>query len=95
MAVVLIRRSVFLYLCSDSMYYKNPDILNFIEALCTRAEEDTHEDGTNDLVISNYRQPEFFHAPGLCHAYRAINALPNKTERETEISEKLYHSRCV
>ena len=91
MAVVLIRRSVFLYLCSDSIYYKNPDVLNFIEALCTRAEEDTHEDGTNDLVISNYRQPEFFHAPGLCHAYRAINALSNKTERETEISEKLYH----
>ncbi len=91
MAFVLIRRSVFLYLCPDSVYHKNADVLDFIEMICLRAEKDTHGDGTNDLVISNFRQPEFFHTPGLCHAYRALAALPNKTARESEVAEILYH----
>ena len=91
MAFVLLRRSVFLYLCPDSIYYKSPDVLDFIETVCFRAEKDTHEDGTNDLIISNYRQPEFFYTPGLCSAYRMMADIPEKTARESEITEKLYH----
>ena len=91
MAFVMIRKSVLLYLCADSVYYKNPEVLDFIEMLCLRAEKDTHEDGTNDLVISNYRQPEFFYTPGLCHSYHLLNALPEKTEREAAVAEMIYH----
>jgi len=86
-----IRRGVALYLCPDSIYYKSPEVLDYIELLCIRAEMDTHEDGTNDLIISNYRQPEFFATPGLCHAYHLMSAIPEKTAREAEITEQIYH----
>ena len=89
--ILLIRRSIFLYLCPDSIYYKKPEILDYIELLCFSAEKHTHEDGTNDLVISNFRQPEYFHAPGLCTACRMMTAIPEKTPREAEIAEKVYH----
>ena len=86
-----IRRSVALYLCPDSIYYKKPEILDYIELLCACAEKYTHEDGTNDLVISNFHQAEFFAAPNLCHSYKLMEALPDKTEREANITEKIYH----
>lgn len=88
-----LRKSVFLYLCPDSIYYKKPEVLDYIDLLCTCIDKDTHEDGTNDLVISNFRQPEFFFMPQICQAYRLIEKLPEKTAREAEITEKIYH--CV
>jgi len=85
-----IRRSTFLYLCPDSIYYKKSEVLDYLELLCLCAEKYTHEDGTNDLVISNYRQAEFFATPGLCTAYKQMEALPDKTAREAEITERIY-----
>lgn len=80
-----------LYISTDSIYYKNRDVLEFLHLLCIGAENSIHEDGTDDLLISNFHQPEYFHTPNLCHAYRMIRDLPEKTEEEEEIEKKLYH----
>ena len=86
-----IHKSVFLYVCPDSIYYRKPEVLDFIETTCFSAENTTHEDGTNDLVISNYHQAEFFATPSLCAAYKHMEALPQKTAREEEVTEIIYH----
>ena len=80
-----------LYISTDSIYYKNRDVLEFLHLLCIGAENSIHEDGTDDLLISNFHQPEYFHTPNLCHTYRMIRDLPEKTEEEEEIEKKLYH----
>ena len=85
-----IERATDLYLCEDSRYYKKPIVLDTLRALCIAAHDGLHEDGTNDLIISNYRQPEFFSTPFLNNAYRMLSALPNKTEEEHEITEMIY-----
>ena len=79
------------YLSPDSIYYKKQEILEFLRLLCISAEESIHEDGTVDLIISNYHQPEYFNTPHLCYAYRLLRDLPEKTEEEEEIEKKLYH----
>ena len=83
--------AVALYISPDSVYYRNRDVLEFLRLLCIGAEDGLHEDGTDDLLISNFHQPEYFHAPNLCHAYRMIRDLPEKTEEETAIAENIYH----
>ena len=62
--------AVALYISPDSDYYKNPNVLEFLRLLCIGAEDGLHEDGTDDLLISNFHQPEYFHAPNICMAYR-------------------------
>ena len=76
--------AVSLYVSEDSIYYKNPDVLEFLRLLCIGAEDGIHEDGTDDLLISNFHQPEYFHMPNICLAYRLIRDLPEKTAAETE-----------
>ena len=83
--------AVSLYVSEDSIYYRNPDVLELLRLLCIGAEDGIHEDGTDDLLISNFHQPEYFHMPNICHAYRLIRDLPEKTPEETEITEKIYH----
>lgn len=83
--------AVMLYLSPDSTYYKQKDVLEFLRLICIGAEDDIHEDGTNDLIISNYHQPEYFHMPHVCHAYRLLRDHPDKTESEREITERIYH----
>ncbi len=85
-----IERATELYLCPDSVYYKSPKALEAIRALCIGAHDGLHEDGTNDLVISNFHQPEYFSTPALNTAYRLLHAMPNKTEAEIEITEAVY-----
>ncbi len=88
---VYIECAVMLYLSPDSVYYKRQDILEFIRLLCNGVKDSIHEDGTVDLIISNYHQPEYFNTPHLCHAYRFLRDLPEKTEEEEKITEKIYH----
>ena len=82
--------AVSLYISPDSDYYRNPDVLEFLRLLCIGAEDGLHEDGTDDLLISNFHQPEYFHTPNICMAYRMIRDLPDKTEEENEIAEQVY-----
>lgn len=82
--------AVALYISHDSDYYRNPDVLEFLRLLCIGAEDGLHEDGTDDLLISNFHQPEYFHTPNICMAYRMIRDLPDKTEEENEIAEQVY-----
>ena len=70
---------------------QNQDVLEFLRLLCIGAENGINEDGTDDLLISNFHQPEYFHAPNVCHAYRMIRDLPEKTAAEQETAEKIYH----
>lgn len=79
-----------LYNCPESEFFKSEQLLNYIRAICIGAKDGIHEDGTNDLVISNYHQAEFFGAPSICTAYRIMAALPNKTEAEKEVTEMIY-----
>lgn len=86
----LTERAVSLYLCKDSVYYKKKEVLEYIRLLYLSSDDCIHEDGTNDLLVSNYRQPEYFGIPGICNAYRLMSALPNKTKEEAEITEMIY-----
>ena len=86
----LVERAVLLYLCPDSIYYQKPEVLEYIRLMYIGSADAIHEDGTNDLLISNYRQPEYFGIPGICNAYRMMSALPNKTAEEAEITEMIY-----
>ncbi|MBQ3489339.1 MAG: hypothetical protein IJA86_01970 [Clostridia bacterium] len=83
--------AITLYVCPDSTYYKKPSVREFIHLLCAGVEDSIHEDGTDDLIISNYHQPEFFNMPHICYAYRLLRDFPEKTEAENEIAEKIYH----
>ena len=85
----LVERAVLLYLCPDSIYYQKPEVLEYIRLMYIGSADAIHEDGTNDLLISNYRQPEYFGIPGICNAYRMMSALPNKTAEEAEITEMI------
>ncbi|MBQ8497511.1 MAG: hypothetical protein IJ489_08675 [Clostridia bacterium] len=87
----LVERAVLLYLCPDSIYYQKSEVLEYIRLICISGEEGIHEDGTNDLLVSNYRQPEYFGIPGICNAYRMMNAIPQKTEEEAKLTEMIYH----
>lgn len=81
------------YTFSRSSYYRQKDILDTIEALCFGVDQMLHEDGTGDLTISNFRQPEYFCIPDICYAYRFMSALPDPSEDEKRVTEKIYH--CV
>ena len=87
---VYIECAVMLYSSPDSIYYKQKELLEFLRLLCRGVKNSIHEDGTVDLIISNYHQPEYFNTPHLCHAYRLIRDLPEKTEEESEIARKIY-----
>ena len=86
----LSERAVMLYLCPDSVYYKKKEALEYIRLLYIGSEDGIHEDGTNDLRVSNYRQPEYFGIPGICNAYRLMSALPDKTPEEEAVTEMIY-----
>ena len=86
-----IERSALLYLCPDSVYYKDQALLDLILLLCEGLKDSVHEDGTDDLAISNFHQPELFNTPCLCVAYRHLNALPSKTEKEQAVVDILYN----
>ena len=92
-ADVLVRLSEMgaVYLMPESRYYKNEDVLDTMKDLCVAAETTVHEDGTNDLIISNFRQPEYFHFPLLCQVYRRFEKIENPTEKETAAAGKLYY----
>ena len=83
-------RAILLYLCPDSVYYKKREVLEYIRLLYIGSNDAIHEDGTNDLLVSNYRQPEYFGIPGICNAYRLMSSLPNKTEEEIAVTEMIY-----
>lgn len=86
----LTERAVLLYLCKDSVYYQKKEVLEYIRLLYLSSEDCIHADGTNDLLVSNYRQPEYFGIPSICNAYRLMCALPDKTPEEEEITEMIY-----
>lgn len=79
------------YFIEESCYYRSAELLELFTELCIAAETAVHEDGTNDLIISNFRQPEYFHFPLLCQVWREFEKLENPDEKETAASEKLYH----
>ena len=89
---VLVRLSEMgaLYLIPESVYYKSEEALDMVRDLCVAAETSVHEDGTNDLIISNFRQPEYFHFPLLCQVYRQLDQLREPTGKEIAAKEKLY-----
>ncbi len=79
------------YVCPESVYYHNDELMDMLKILCVGTESVVHEDGTDDLTISNFHQPEYFHIPLLCQAYRYLEAIPSPSEKEKEATEKLYH----
>ena len=85
-----IYNSVSLYLLPESSFYRSPKLLDFIRLLCIGAKDGIHEDGTNDLIVSNYHQADFFAAPSACMAYKNMNAIPDKTAEEAEVTEMIY-----
>lgn len=85
--------TVMAYACPDSVFYRKKDVLDTTKALCFGVDELLHEDGTGDLLISNFRQPEYFNFPVICDSYRFMSALPDPTEEEKEVTEMIYH--CV
>lgn len=86
----LTERAILLYLCPDSIYYKKKDALEYIRLLYLGCKDGIHEDGTNDLLVSNYHQPEYFGIPGICNAYRLMSAIENPTPEEAQITEIIY-----
>lgn len=82
--------AVALYLCPESKLFKSEMFLNCIRAFCVGAHDGIHEDGTNDLIVSNFHQAEFFAAPAICTSYRLMDALPDKTDEEKEVTEMIY-----
>lgn len=87
----LIERVAEVYCWPESIYYKSEDILQFLHLLCVGAEDAIHEDGTDDLIVSNFHQPEHFNFPAIYHAYRFLTEIPNPTEKERIITEEVYH----
>lgn len=83
-------RATELYLCPDSVYYRSAELLDFICLLCDGAEKTFHEDGTDDLLISNFHQPEYFSVPAINTAYRLMAQLDDPTEKEKEVTESIY-----
>ena len=79
------------YFIPESKYYKNEDLIGLFRDMCVAAETAVHEDGTNDLIISNFRQPEYFHFPLLCQVYRQFEKLESPTETEADAAAKLYY----
>ncbi len=79
-----------LYFIPESMYYRSEELLSMFEDLCTGAETGIHKDGTNDLIISNFRQPEYFHFPLLCQVWRQFDRLETPTNHEKSAAAKLY-----
>ncbi len=82
--------SVSLYLLPESIFYRKEEMLDYIHLLCLAAEDGIHEDGTNDLIVSNYRQADFFASPSICMAYKLMHALPDKNEKEDTVTEMIY-----
>ena len=80
-----------LYLMPESKYYQSAEVLELFEEICLVVETSVHEDGTNDLIISNFRQPEYFHFPLLCQVYRRFEQLKAPSEQEKAAAEKLYY----
>lgn len=81
------------YTFPQSKYYQSNTVLKTLSALCHGVDKLLHEDGTGDLVISNFRQPEYFDIPQTCLAYRFMSALQNPSEEEKAVTEQIYH--CV
>lgn len=79
------------YFMPESEYYRSEALIDTLTDLFTAAETAVHEDGTNDLIISNFRQPEYFHFPLLCQVYRQFEKIENPTEKETAAAGKLYY----
>ena len=79
------------YFIPESKYYKSEELIGLFKEICVAAETAVHEDGTNDLIISNFRQPEYFHFPLLCQVYRQFEKIGQPTEKEAEAAAKLYY----
>lgn len=79
------------YFIPESKYYKSEELIGLFKEICVAAETAVHEDGTNDLIISNFRQPEYFHFPLLCQLYRQFEKIGQPTEKEAEAAAKLYY----
>lgn len=79
------------YFIPESKYYKSEEVLGLFTEICVAVETTVHEDGTNDLIISNFRQPEYFHFPLLCQVYRQFEKIEQPTEKEAEAAAKLYY----
>ncbi len=79
------------YVTEESAYYKKEEVLDKLQDLCAGADSVIHEDGTDDLLISNFRQPEYFQFPLVCQAYRQFARIENPTEKEIAAAETLYH----
>ena len=90
-ALVWISEMAAVYITEESVYYKNEEVLDKLQDLCAGADSVIHEDGTDDLRISNFRQPEYFQFPLVCQAYRQFAKLENPTEKEIAATETLYH----
>lgn len=89
-ALSYITHAACVYVCPDSRYYQNEEVLETLRILCIGTKNSIHEDGTDDLAISNFHQPEYFYMPLLCEAYRHFNTIPSLTENERRVSEMLY-----
>jgi len=78
------------YFIPESKYYQSEELISLFTDICAAAETAVHEDGTNDLIISNFRQPEYFHFPLLCQVFRQFEKLAEPTEKEQAAARKLY-----
>lgn len=87
----LLERVAEVYCWPESIYYKSEDILQFLHLLCVGVEDAIHENGTDDLIVSNFHQPEHFNFPAIYHAYRFLTEMPDPTEKERIITEEVYH----
>ena len=81
------------YTFPQSKYYQSNTVLKTLSALCHGVDKMLHKDGTGDLAISNFRQPEYFDIPQACLGYRFMSALQDPGEEEKAVTEQIYH--CV
>lgn len=79
------------YYCADSEYFKDPEVLEYMETALEYSKKIQREDGTFDLLISNfYSAPDTgFIMHNIAHTYRVMDKYA-ETKAELKLRDKLY-----
>ncbi|HOP11122.1 MAG TPA: hypothetical protein PK629_06505 [Oscillospiraceae bacterium] len=72
------------YCCKESKYYKNPEVLERINAGCDFILRSTNPDCTINVLISDFHAPATFDLLNIVRAYRIFLKYADQTEAEKE-----------
>ena len=87
----MVKTAVCNYFCKDSKYYKDKNLLDFIEKYSTVAISKLNEDGTNTMFQSNFRTAENF---GLERLSRPLLVFNKYLDKSNEYERRAHKALC-